>query len=229
MFSRIEGSLRERRDNSVLIDVGGLSYDVMLPGCVMDKIARVELGRPVTLEVFSYLQIDGNRGTPAYIGFTNSIERDFFEALLSVSSVGPKTAVRAFARPMAEIARYIDDGDRDALRRLPGIGDQKAKDIVAKLQGKVARFGLIQGESHAAAAQPDHVAEAMEVLLQLQYKRGEAERMIKEAMAANGSIASAEELLTAVYRQARDVPDHKNAAPERRPADGASAARAGRK
>jgi Holliday junction DNA helicase RuvA len=229
MFSRIEGSLRERRDNSVLIDVGGLSYDVMLPGCVMDKIARVELGRSVTLEVYSYLQIDGNRGTPAYIGFTNGVERDFFEALLSVSSVGPKTAVRAFARPMAEIARYIDDGDRDALRRLPGIGDQKAKDIVAKLQGKVARFGLIQGESHAATAQPDHVAEAMEVLLQLQYKRGEAERMIKEAMAANGSISSAEELLTAVYRQARDVPDRKNVTPERSSGDGASAARVARK
>jgi Holliday junction DNA helicase RuvA len=204
MFSRIEGLLRERRDNSVLIDVGGLSYDVMLPGCVMDKIARVELGRPVTLEVYSYLQIDGNRGMPAYIGFNNSVERDFFEALLSVSSVGPKTAVRAFARPMAEIARYIDDGDRDALRRLPGIGDQKAKDIVAKLQGKVARFGLIQGESgEKKTSAPDFVAEAIEVLLQLQYRRPEAERMAKEALAGNGGVASAEDLLTVIYKQQR--------------------------
>jgi len=203
MFSRIEGKLRERREQTVLIDVGGLSYDVMVPGCVMDKLVAIELGKPVALEVFSYLQIDGNRGTSAYVGFTNAVEREFFEALLSVSSVGPKTAVRAFARPMAEIARYIDDGDRNALRRLPGIGDQKAKDIIAKLQGKVARFGLIQGESSHAPAQPDHVAEALDVLLQLRYKRGEAERMIKEAMAANGSISSAEELLTEVYRRTR--------------------------
>ncbi|HME81428.1 MAG TPA: Holliday junction branch migration protein RuvA [Candidatus Eremiobacteraceae bacterium] len=203
MFSRIEGKLRERREQSVVIDVGGLSYDVMVPGCVMDKLVTIELGKPVALEVFSYLSIDGNRGTSAYVGFTNAVEREFFEALLSVSSVGPKTAVRAFARPMAEIARYIDDGDRNALRRLPGIGDQKAKDIIAKLQGKVARFGLIQGESPHAAAQPDHVAEALDVLLQLQYKRGEAERMIKEARAANGSISSAEELLTEVYRRTR--------------------------
>jgi holliday junction DNA helicase RuvA len=209
MFSRIEGALRERHEQSVLVDAGGISYDIMLPGCVMDKLAAHPLGQPVRLEIFSYLQIDGNRGTAAYVGFTNSVEREFFEALLTVSSVGPKTAVRAFARPMAEIARYIDDGDRNALRRLPGIGDQKAKDIIAKLQGKVARFGLIQGEEGQAAAQPDFVAEATEVLLQLQYKRGEADRMIKEALAANGAVASAEDLLTEVYRRQRSGADER--------------------
>jgi Holliday junction DNA helicase RuvA len=203
MFSRIEGTLRERGEDSVLVDVGGIAYEIMLPGCVMDKLADIDIGRPVKLEIFSYLQIDGNRGTASYIGFTNGVEREFFEALLSVSSIGPKTAVRAFARPMAEIARYIDDGDRNALRRLPGIGDQKAKDIVAKLQGKVARFGLIQGEAHSASPQPDYVAEAMDVLLQLQYKRAEAERMLKEAVAANGTASSAEDLLTEVYRRQR--------------------------
>jgi len=203
MFSRIEGTLRERHEQNVLIDVGGISYDVMVPGCVMDKLVKLDLGQPVRLEIYSYMQIDGNRGTASYIGFTNSVEREFFEALLTVGNVGPKTAVRAFARPMAEIARAIDDGDRNSLRRLPGIGDQKAKDIVAKLQGKVARFGLIQGEAAAKAPQPDFVAEAIEVLLQLQYKRGEAERMAKEALAANGSVSSAEDLLAEIYRRTR--------------------------
>ncbi|MBV8171336.1 MAG: hypothetical protein JO219_05325 [Candidatus Eremiobacteraeota bacterium] len=203
MFSRLEGTLRERREQSVLIDVNGLTYDVMVPGCVMDKLAALQPGSRIALEVFSYIQIDGNRGTTSFVGFTNSIEREFFEALLSVSSIGPKTAVRAFARPMAEIARYIDDDDRASLRKLPGIGDQKAKDIIAKLQGKVARFGLIQGQPAKTMAQPDHADEALEVLLQLQYKRAEAERMIKEAMASDGAIDSAEELLAAVYRNAR--------------------------
>ena len=203
MFSRIEGVLRERHEQDVLVDVGGISYDVMVPGCVMDKLVHVDIGQGVRLEIYSYMQIDGNRGTASYIGFTNAVEREFFEALLTVANVGPKTAVRAFARPMAEIARAIDDGDRGALRRLAGIGDQKAKDIIAKLQGKVARFGLIQGEAPAKAAQPDFVAEAIDVLLQLQYKRGEAERMAKEALAANGSVSSAEGLLAEIYRRAR--------------------------
>ena len=210
MFSRIDGVLRERSEDAVLIDVGGVAYEVMLPGCVMEKVADIDLGQPVKLEIYSYMQIDGNRGTASFIGFTNAVEREFFEALLTVASVGPKTAMRAFAKPMAEIARNIDDGDRNALRRLPGIGDQKAKDIIAKLQGKVARFGLIQSEPARSQAAPDFVAEAIDVLLQLQYKRAEADRMVKEALSGNGSISSAEDLLTEVYRKTRG-----NVAPER--------------
>jgi Holliday junction DNA helicase RuvA len=202
MFSRIEGILKELGPESAVIEAGGLGYEILLPGCVREKIASARHGDKLSLEIFSYLQIDGNRGTAIYVGFTNAIERGFFEALLTVSSVGPKTAVRAFSRPMAEIARFIDDGDTASLRRLPGIGEQKAKDIVAKLQGKVARFGLIQGEKEKRVAPaPDFVAEAIDVLLQLQYRRPEAERMANEAIASNGALATAEELLTEIYRR----------------------------
>ena len=204
-FSRIDGTLRERGENSVLVEAAGLSYSIMLPGCVADKVASIGVGDPLRLEIFSYMQIDGNRGAVNYVGFTNSVERDFFEALLTVASIGPKTAARAFSRPMAEIARTIDEGDHASLRRLPGIGAQKAKDIIAKLQGKVSRFGLIQGERDGKrpALHPDFVAEAIDVLLQLQYRRGEAERMAAEAMAANEAIANAEDLLAEIYRQQR--------------------------
>ena len=204
-FSRIDGVLRERGDNTVLVEVGGLCYSILLPGCVADKVSAVAIGDPLRLEIFSYLQIDGNRGTVNYVGFTNTVERDFFEALLTVASIGPKTAARAFSRPMAEIARRIDEGDIVSLRNLPGIGAQKAKDIVAKLQGKVSRFGLIRGEEDGKrpAAHPDFVAEAIDVLLQLQYRRSEAERMAAEAMKANDDISNAEDLLAEIYRQQR--------------------------
>lgn len=202
MFSRIDGTLKELTPENALVEAGGLCYDIMLPGCVRDKLAGARIGEPIRLEIFSYLQIDGNRGSATYVGFTNGIEREFFEALLTVASVGPKTAVRAFSRPMAEIARYIDTGDTASLRRLPGIGEQKAKDMIAKLQGKVARFGLIQGElEKKAEPAPDFVAEAIAVLLQLQYKRAEAEKMAREAMVGNGKVTTAEELLTEIYRR----------------------------
>jgi Holliday junction DNA helicase RuvA len=103
---------------------------------------------------------------------------------------------------MAEIARYIDAGDTASLRRLPGIGEQKAKDIVAKLQGKVARFGLIRGEPEKKKEPaPDFVAEAIDVLLQLQYKPQEAEKMAREALGSSGKVTTAEELLTEIYRR----------------------------
>jgi Holliday junction DNA helicase RuvA len=204
-FSRIDGMLRERGENTVLIEAAGLCYTIMLPGCVADKLSGVAIGDPLRLEIFSYLQIDGNRGSAMYVGFTNTVERDFFEALLTVASIGPKTAARAFSRPMAEIARRIDEGDHASLRSLPGIGAQKAKDIIAKLQGKVSRFGLIRGEEDGKkpAERPDFVAEAIDVLLQLQYRRGEAERMAAEAMSSNAGISNAEDLLAEIYRQQR--------------------------
>lgn len=203
MFSRIEGILREKSVGSALVETGGLSYDIMLPRCVVDKLAELGPGDPIKLEIFSYIQIDGNRGESMFVGFTNAIEREFFEALLTVASVGPKTAVKAFSMPMAQIARFIDAGDQAALRRLPGIGGQKAKDIIAKLQGKVARFGLIQGEAggRKSEATPDFVTEAVEVLLQLQYRRAEADRMAREALAHNSAISTAEELLSEIYRR----------------------------
>lgn len=203
MFSRIEGVLREKTPGSALVEAGGLCYDILLPRCVADKLSGLGPGDPIKLEIFSYLQIDGNRGQSMFVGFTNAIEREFFEALLTVASVGPKTAARAFSLPMAQIARFIDDGDQASLRRLPGIGGQKAKDIIAKLQGKVARFGLIQGEGEEKKREvtPDFVAEAIDVLLQLQYRRTEADRMAREALANNATIATAEDLLTEIYRR----------------------------
>ncbi|HXF34520.1 MAG TPA: Holliday junction branch migration protein RuvA, partial [Candidatus Acidoferrales bacterium] len=140
-------------------------------------------------------------------GFTNAIEREFFEALTSVASIGPKSAARAFSAPMARIAQAIDQGDHAFLRTLPGIGQQKARDIVAKLQGKVARFLLIQDAPEPPAVPiPDFAAEALAVLLQLEYKRGEAEAMIAQTLERAPRIDDAETLLAEIYRQRAGTP-----------------------
>ena len=143
MFTRISGTLLERDGEVARIDVGGLTYDIVLAPSVAAKI-DVAAGTPLALDVYAQLQIDGNSGRYVFFGFTNTVEREFFEALISVAGVGPKAAARAFSAPMGRIARAIDDGDHVFLKTLPGIGQQKARDIVAKLQGKVGRFLLIQ-------------------------------------------------------------------------------------
>ncbi len=143
MFSRIRGTLVERNDSSVVLDVNGLAYEVFLPPCVAEKVT-VRDGEEVALEIYSVLNIDGNTGHYTFYGFGNAIEREFFEALISVASIGPRSAARAFSQPMSRIAGAIDRGDHGFLKTLPGIGQQKARDIVAKLQGKVTKFLLIQ-------------------------------------------------------------------------------------
>ncbi len=201
MFSRISGSLVERDVDRVILEAGGLGYEIFLPSCVAEKVTTA-LGEHVALEVYAVMSIDGNSARVTYYGFTNAIERAFFEALISVASIGPRTAARAFSQPMSAIAGAIDRGDHAYLKKLPGIGQQKARDIVAKLQGKVARFLLIQdAQPTAAAAMPDFAAEALAVLLQLQYKRPEAEEMVRETLDAEPKISDAETLLAQIYRR----------------------------
>jgi Holliday junction DNA helicase RuvA len=202
VFSRISGTLLERDDEVVRIDVAGLTYDVFVPPSIAAKV-DASPGAPVALEIYAQLAIDGNSGRFAFFGFTNAVEREFFEALLSVAGIGPKAASRAFSAPMGRIARAIDDGDHTFLKTLPGIGQQKARDIVAKLQGKVGRFLLIQDapvRTPEPAAMPAFADEALAVLLQLAYKRTEAEAMIADTLQAVPDVRDAETLLAEVYR-----------------------------
>jgi Holliday junction DNA helicase RuvA len=205
VFSRITGTIVERYPDRIVLETGGIGYEIVLPPCVGAKVPPRN-GEPLSLEIYAHLQMDGNAGRFTYFGFTNAIEREFFEALLSVASIGPRSAARAFALPMARIARAIDEGDHAFLRTLPGIGPQKARDIVAKLQGKVARFLLIRPAPHAQPppaaepALPEFAEEALAVLLQLEYKRAEAESMIRDTLQRDPTIADAERLLGEIYR-----------------------------
>ena len=201
MFSRITGTLVERSDGNVVLDVGGLSYDIILPPCVEEKVA-IEDGEQLTLEVYSVMNMEGNTGHFTFYGFSNAIEREFFEKLLSVASIGPRSAARAFSQPMSRIAGAIDRGDHAFLKTLPGIGQQKARDIVAKLQGKVTKFLLIREAKPAPAPRiPDFAEEALAVLLQLEYRRSEAEEMIRATLEAAPGINDSEALLAEIYRQ----------------------------
>ena len=200
MFARISGSLVERTGDTAIVEAAGLGYEIVLPPCIADKLP-VRSGERVALEIYAVLNMDGNSGRFTYYGFTNAIEREFFEALLTVSSIGPRSAARAFSLPMSTIAAAIDRGDYALLKTLPGIGQQKARDVVAKLQGKVTKFLLIQDAPQPEPiAIPDFADEALAVLVQLGYRRAEGEAMIRQTLERKPDIDQAEDLLAEIYR-----------------------------
>ena len=92
------------------------------------------------------------------IGFTSELDREFFEKLITVKDVGPLVAARSLAAPVGEIAAAIARQDEGYLRRLPGIGPQKAKNIVAQLQAKVAKFALARPEAAVPGARRGRAA-----------------------------------------------------------------------
>ncbi len=204
MITRIEGELQECNASSIVIKAAALYYEIFVPPSVLADFAIKEIGETVSLVTYYYIQTDPSRSMPVLIGFLNPVEREFFEKFITVSGIGPKAALRALAVPISSIADAIDASDRAFLKTLPGVGEQRAREIIAKLQGKVGRFGLIQdGGQLNRNVQPgaNYITEAMEVLSQLQYRPDEARRMVDAAMALNPKIKSAEELLNDVYKQ----------------------------
>ncbi|MDD5408864.1 MAG: Holliday junction ATP-dependent DNA helicase RuvA [Candidatus Omnitrophica bacterium] len=205
MISRITGKISEKGANCLVLDLGGMGYDVLIPACVMQRIDEsCGSDGKITLLTYHYYQVDQAKSLPILIGFLNQVEKDFFEVFITVSGIGPRAALKALNKPISSIARAIDEGDLAFLKSLPGIGEQRAKEIVAKLQNKVGKFGLIQDrDTQVKSAAKDISEEALDVLLQLEYKRAEAASMIKKVLELNTQVATTEELLNLVYKQRR--------------------------
>ena len=207
MISRLKGKVVEKKDNTVIIEVQGLGYEVLVPTSVFQRLdAAKDAAGDIALTTYHYVLMTPSSATPVLVGFLNELEKDFFLQFISVSGIGPKAAVRALNRSIAEISHAIDEGDAAFLKTLPGIGQQKAKDIIAKLQGKVGRFGLIPDQATKAPAVIEarpFQDEALVVLMQLQYKKPEALEMIARAIERKKDIKSVEELLNEIYAGSR--------------------------
>lgn len=187
-----------------MLEVQGISYELMIPPAVMNALdENLQPDGNIKLVTFYYHQVDQSKAIPVLIGFLNEIEKDFFEQFITVSGIGPKAACKALSMPFSIIADAIDKADMALLRTLPGIGEQRAREIIAKLQGKVGRFGLIQDRDIKIVpkAKEDIRQEAIEVLLQLQYKKKEAEAMVEKALARDPGAETCEGILNEVYRQ----------------------------
>jgi len=205
VISQITGTVENFTENTLTVSTAGISYEVYIPTAIMKSFdGKLAKESKISLVTYHYYQTDPSKSIPILIGFSNRIEKDFFEKFITVSGVGPKAAVRALSMPIPDIAQAIDGGDLSYLKSLPGIGEQRAKEIIAKLQGKMGKFSLMQSSatpSSKDAAPADIQEEALDVLLQLQYKKEEAKEMIRKAFSRKADLKTAEEILNEVYKQ----------------------------
>ena len=204
MIGRLKGQLVERHNQRLVIDVNGVGYEVFVPGVVARWAESLKIGDEVELVTLYLLQLEPGRATPMLLGFRNELEREFFEKLLSVPKLGVRGALQLFAVPMATLARAIEDNDQKALMKLPGVGRQRARELVAALQGKVAKFALLAEEEAPTPLVTDVISEAMEILQSLGYSRSEAQRMIDAALERLPKPSSTEELIRTVYQVQRE-------------------------
>ena len=212
MIATLAGRLRRKLEDRVILECGGIGYEVFLPPIAFRQIEHITAGpgeKGSELELVAYYHATRDQPRPVLIGFTSELDKEFFEKLITVKDIGPMVAARALALPVAELADAIARQDEKFLRGLPGIGPQKAKNIVAQLQSKVAKFALARA---GAAAEPvDAAPRALDsdglrelvweiMVKQLGHRPSEASQLITDALRRRPSIMSPEELFDEIYR-----------------------------
>ncbi|MBU0982601.1 MAG: hypothetical protein KKA42_01940 [candidate division Zixibacteria bacterium] len=208
MISRITGKLTQIHDQYALVENGGIFYEVLLPSGLAERMKNNgRIGQPVTFETIYYIEAGDRKSNhyPRIVGFTETIDREFFSLFTQVPGLGIKKALKSLILPISEIATAIETKDASRLNRLPGVGGRLAEKIIAELHGKTAKYALARDSEPLAAPtqkpkpQP-FIEEALEVLVQLQYTHREAEELIQRVMKNNPKVATAEELINVIFR-----------------------------
>jgi Holliday junction DNA helicase RuvA len=211
VIATLSGVLRRRLEDRVILECGGVGYEIFLPPIAFRQLEGASAGgdKPSELTLVVYYHATRDQPRPVLIGFTSDLDKEFFEKLITVKDIGPMVAARALAAPVGELAAAIARQDEKYLRALPGIGPQKAKNIVAQLQSMVAKFALARvgegGEPPAAAPAPpaaDGLRELVwEIMVkQLGHRPSEASQLSTDALRRRPGLATAEELFDEIYR-----------------------------
>ena len=186
MIGRLRGTLVSKQPPSLLIEVGGVGYDVDAP---MSTIYDLPItGKEVILLTHYAVKEDG----VALYGFLREAERAMFRNLLKVSGIGAKIALAVLSGVSTDdLSRLVHAGDVVALTKIPGIGKKTAERMVVELRDRVDAVGVRLPSTVAGDAMPaDPVAEATVALQQLGYKPVEASRLVQK-VAADGDTAEA--------------------------------------
>ncbi len=175
MIARLQGLLAEKAPGSVLIDVGGVGYQAMIPLSTFYKLP--EEGTRVALEVVTNLR----ENALELFAFDNKEERELFNTLRSISGIGPRLGLSILSGiDPDEFSRVVIDGDTDRLTKIPGVGRKTAERIVVELKDKLEK------RPARRASAPDSMSEdAILALVTLGYKRSDASSAVREAAKQN--------------------------------------------
>ncbi len=186
MIGRLRGTLISKQPPWLLIDVGGVGYELEAPMSTIYDLPAT--GKEVILLTHHAVKED----SVALYGFMHESERTLFRNLLKVSGIGAKIALAVLSGvSTSDFARLVHAGDVVALTKIPGIGKKTAERIVVELRDRVDGLGVsLPGMPASAAAPLDASGEATVALQQLGYKQAEVTRLVQK-VAADGDSAEA--------------------------------------
>jgi len=191
MIGRIRGHLVHKQAPLILVEVGGVGYELHVPMTTLFRLP--ELGMEVSLVTHFVVREDAQ----LLYGFIEEGDRSLFRELIKVSGVGPKLALTILSGMDAHsFARCVQRDDISSLVALPGVGKKTAERLLVEMRDKLKDW-LVRAESvDGAVAQAqltDIVADAEGALISLGYKPQEASRMVTAVN--DDSVVDSEELI----------------------------------
>lgn len=193
MIAHLSGTLLSKQATSVIVDVGGVGYELAIPLSTFYDLG--EIGEPVQLRVYTHVREDALQ----LYGFKTARERELFLQLISVNGVGPALAIKLLSGMNAdEMIASIRTNNLVRLVAIPGVGRKTAERLVVDLRDKIAALSSPALEEEFAAKAAVEGApttteamrnDAMSALANLGYQRAAVEKAVKNAVDEGGELS----------------------------------------
>jgi Holliday junction DNA helicase RuvA len=191
MIAHLSGTLLSKQATSVIVDVGGVGYEVSIPLSTFYELE--DAGSNVQLRIYTHVKEDALQ----LYGFKTARERELFINFISVSGIGPKLGIALLSGMSAdELIASIKTNNLARLTLIPGVGRKTAERLIVDLREKMTALAAAQLEAtpgarpEAVGASPeDNVrSDALSALLNLGYQRSSAEKAIDAALSDGGEM-----------------------------------------
>ena len=173
MIAKVRGTLDHKAPGEVIVDVGGVGYQLFTPLSVFYRLP--EVGEPVTLLAYTHVREDSLQ----LFGFFDPAEKQAFLLLTGVSGIGPRLALNILSGMAAgELLGALRDGDVARLVTIPGVGKRLADRMIVELRDRIDALPDIA----PTAADPGIRGDALSALVNLGYRRADAERAVRQVL-----------------------------------------------
>ena len=197
MISFLIGTIEEKHENTCVVNVNGVGYELVISNNTLVTLPM----EGETAKILTYLQVSENTGVCLY-GFATEEEKNMFLKLITVSGIGPKSAIAVLSgAKLSELVLAIATGDSSILAKVKGLGKKSAERICLELKDKVSAVGTTLEDIPLMNANINEnvLNDAVETLITLGVNKNEAYRMARSKM--TDPSMTAEEIILKVLKE----------------------------
>jgi Holliday junction DNA helicase RuvA len=192
MIALLTGRLALKAPSHLALDVQGVGYEVFIPLSTYYNLPNVQ--DSLTLSIHTHVREDAIQ----LFGFSTPQEKDAFVLLLSVSGIGPKSALGILsALPVSDLVSAIQSGDVEKLETVPGIGKKSAGRLVLELKDKLTKLhpALMPPDAQLLKGRDEQFDDALSALTNLGYRASDAKEALKAAQQSRSGPLTLQELI----------------------------------